>query len=76
MQKDKMEWKPIKVDKPENKHFIKDFNLYTKSLVIVKKNGHETVRWKNLEKVWRLLRDKDKYFDYVTSEIRKFMENS
>jgi len=76
MQEDKLEWKAIKVDNPGNKHFINDFDLYTKSLVVVEKIGNKTVRWKNLEKVWQLLRDKDRYFDYVTSEIQKFMENS
>ncbi|MEF8824001.1 MAG: nitrophenyl compound nitroreductase subunit ArsF family protein [Desulfohalobiaceae bacterium] len=71
-----LRWKTVKVDHPENKHFVKDYNLYTKSVVIVEKNGDETVRWKNLEKVWRLLQDKKAYFDYVTGEIKAFMEKS
>lgn len=72
----KLQWKTVNVDEPENEHFTKDFNLYTKSLVIVEQNDGETVRWKNLEKVWQLLRDKDKYFDYVTTGVRAFMEKS
>jgi len=72
----RLQWKTVKVDKPENEHFTKDFNLYTKSLVIVEQNDGETVRWKNLDKVWQLLRNKDKYFDYVTTETKAFMEKS
>jgi hypothetical protein len=71
-----LQWKTVNVEKPENEHFAKDFNLYTKSLVIVEQNDGETVRWKNLDKVWQLLRDKDKYFDYVTTETKAFMEKS
>ena len=76
LQNGKLSWKPVKVDQAGNKHFIKDYNLYTKSVVIVEKNGDETVRWKNLKKVWNLLRDKDTFFDYVTGEIKAFMEKS
>ena len=76
VQSGKLEWKPVNIDKEKNKHFIQDFNLYTKSLIIVEKNDGKTERWENLKKVWNLLRDKDRYFDYVSSNIRKFMENS
>ncbi|MGM0454230.1 MAG: nitrophenyl compound nitroreductase subunit ArsF family protein [Thermodesulfobacteriota bacterium] len=72
----RLDWRTVNVDKPENKHFTKDFNLYTKSVVIVEQSDGETVRWKNLEKVWQLLRDKGKYTDYVSDEIRTFMEKS
>lgn len=71
-----LDWRTVNVDKPENKHFVKDFNLYTKSVVIVEQKDGETLRWKNLEKVWRLLRDQEKYADYVRSEIQSFMEKS
>src|SRR6056297_935331 len=71
-----LQWKTVNIEKPENKHFARDFHLYTKSLVIVEQNDGETVRWKNLDKVWQLLRDKDKYFDYVTTETMEFMEKS
>ncbi len=72
----RLDWRTVNVDKPENKHFIKDFNLYTKSVVIVEQKDGETMRWKNLEKVWRLLRNEEKYADYVSDEIRSFMEKS
>lgn len=72
----RLDWRTVSVDKPENRHFIKDFNLYTKSVVIVEQKDGETLRWKNLEKVWQLLRNKEKYADYVSDEIRSFMEKS
>lgn len=72
----RLDWRTVNVDKPENKHFTKDFNLYTKSVVIVEQNDGETLRWKNLDKVWQLLRDKKKYTDYVNNEIQAFMEKS
>jgi len=76
LQSGELRWETVKVDQPENKHFIDDFKLHTKSLVIVEKNGDKTLRWKNLEKVWRLLRDKKAFSDYVTGGIKAFMEKS
>ena len=68
-------WKPINVEKPENRHFTKDYNLYTKSLIIAEMNGKKQVRWKNLTKVWELLRNQQKFFSYVTEEVRYYLEN-
>ena len=66
----------INTDLPENAHFIEDYQLYTKSLVIAEfKNGRQ-VRWKNLTGVWNYLNDREKFYDYVRSEIRAYLESS
>jgi hypothetical protein len=63
-------WKELNVEQPENRHFIHEFQLYSSSLVIVKKDGKKTVSWKILQDVWRLVRDENKFSDYVTNEIK------
>jgi len=70
----RLEWRAVNVEKPENKHFVEDFGLYTKSLIIVEQKNGEPVRWENLEDVWQLYRDKEKYFNYVSSKTQAFME--
>ncbi|MGM0643451.1 MAG: nitrophenyl compound nitroreductase subunit ArsF family protein [Thermodesulfobacteriota bacterium] len=72
----KLQWRAINVEKPDNKHFIQDFKLYTKSVIIAEYRNGEAVRWENLEKVWNLYQDKEKYFDYVAGQTRTFMESS
>jgi len=69
-----MRYEAVNVDEPANAHFVKDFSLYTKSLVIVEQKDGKTRRWKNLEKVWEYLRDQDRFAQYVVSEIKAFME--
>ncbi len=71
-----LQWMAVNVEKPENKHFIKDFQLYTKSVVIAEYKEDKPVRWVILDKVWQLYGDKEKYFDYLSSETRSFMEKS
>jgi hypothetical protein len=68
-------WRPINVEEPENKHFIKQYSLFTKSLIITEVKGGKEIRWKNLNKVWELLRNREKFFSYVTEEVRKYLEN-
>lgn len=71
-----LDWRTVNVQKPENKHFIDDFQLYTKSVVIVEQQDGATIRWHNLDKVWHLLRDQEQFSRYVFKEIQGFMEKS
>ncbi|MFA5276687.1 MAG: nitrophenyl compound nitroreductase subunit ArsF family protein, partial [Candidatus Omnitrophota bacterium] len=64
----------INTDKKENRHFINDYQLYTKSLVIsLIENGKE-VKSKNLVKIWDYVGNKQKFFDYVAGEINSFLQ--
>lgn len=70
----KLEFKAINVEDKGNEHFTKDYQLYTKSLVIsLVKDGKE-VKSKNLTKIWDYVGDKQMFFDYVTGEIKDFLK--
>lgn len=66
-------WQAVDFEKKANKHFVKDFQLYTKSLVLVDEARGEQLRWKNLPKIWELWRDKDAFFTYVQDETRAYL---
>ena len=66
-------WKIVKVDEPQNRHFIQDYQLYTKSVVLVRYRDGKQVEWKNLDKVWNLLGDKVAFQDYITGEVKAFI---
>ena len=65
----------INIDLPENKHFTEDYQLYTRSLIIAEFKDGKQVNWKNLTKVWDYLNDRDKFYEYVKSEIQKYLEH-
>ncbi len=70
----KLEFKVVNVEERDNEHFVNDYGLYTKSLVLSKvKNGKEA-GWKNLDKIWELVGNKQVFIDYVTREIREFQK--
>jgi len=74
LKEDRLLWKPVNVEKPENRHFIKEYSLFTKSLIITRVKGEKQTKWENLDKVWRFLGDQEKFFVYVTQKVRNYMD--
>jgi len=66
-------WRPTNYDKKDNEHFIKDYELFTKSLILSRARNGEEIDWKNLDKIWRLVGSKDKFIKYVQDEARDFL---
>jgi len=66
--------KAINVEEKENEHFVNDYQLYVKALIISRvKNGKE-IQHKNLTKIWEYVRDKKKFSNYVTTEINDYLK--
>jgi len=72
----KLEFKEINIEKRGNEHFVNDYKLYTKSLILsLVKDGKE-IRSKNLDKIWELARNKKKFIEYVTAEVNALMKDT
>ena len=69
-------WRVVNTDEKENAHFVKDFELVTKSLVLAEIRNGEVVRFENLKLIWQLVRDQDGFLKYVRDSTRDFMEKS
>jgi hypothetical protein len=66
-------WRVVNYDQKGNEHYIKDYSLYTKALILSRvRNGRE-VQWKNLDKIWELVGDREKFIAYVQEETRTFL---
>jgi len=70
----RLAWRVVNVEEPENEHFVKDFELVTRSLVLAEYRDGEVIRWENLKQVWQLVRDKEQFLEYVRSSTRKFLQ--
>jgi len=70
----RLEWQVVNVDDPQHRHFTPDYQLYTKSVIVVDRANGQQVRWKNLPKVWELLQDEKGFRLYVQSEVRGYLE--
>jgi hypothetical protein len=72
----RLEFRPVNIEEPENKHFIQDYQLVTRSLVLSLMSDGKETKWKNLADVWKLVRDKDKFFQYVKDEVEHFLKET
>ncbi|MCP4137594.1 MAG: hypothetical protein GY754_41890 [bacterium] len=67
-------WRPVNIDKAENEHYIKDFDLYTKSVIVENKNKSKKTEWKLLDKTWNYLRDETGFRKYIREEVQAYIQ--
>jgi len=66
-------WRPVNVQLPENRHFIQDYQLFTKSVVVARFVNGERRQHKNLQRIWELVGDKSAFQKYVHDEVRALL---
>lgn len=69
-------WLPVNLEEGGNSRYIREYQLFTRSLVLVRiKNGRQ-VEWKNLINAWVVLNDEATFRSYVEQEVRAYLEAS
>ena len=66
-------FRAVNVEEKGNEHFVKEYQIYTKSVVLVDERSGKQVAWKNLPKIWELLVDRTKFMRYVQAETRGYL---
>jgi hypothetical protein len=72
----KLEFKAINVEDKGNGHYLKDYQLYTKSLILSLVKEDKQIKWTNLNKIWEYVGDKQKFSDYVKGEVTDLLKES
>jgi hypothetical protein len=68
-----LEIQVVNYEKPQNKHFMQDYKLVSKSLVLVNMVNGKQTEWTNLKTVWQLTERKDAFLNYVRKEVRNYL---
>lgn len=68
-----IEFLPVNLEIPENEHFIDDFQLAARTIVLERIVDGERKDYLNLHRVWELVKDREAYVTYVQDETGKFM---
>ena len=66
-------WHSLDMEKPENEHFVYDYSLAMPSLVLVLTKEEIEIDWKRLDDTWSLIRNKEKFVDYVVEETQGYL---
>ncbi|UCF81644.1 MAG: hypothetical protein JSV08_04315 [Acidobacteriota bacterium] len=69
----RLTWRALNVEEPENEHFVRDFELATRSVVLVEVKNGKTEKWKSLDKVWKLVGDKEAFVAYIQKETADYL---
>lgn len=69
----RLEWQVVNVQLPENRHFVQDYQLFTKSVVLVHIAGGKQQSYKILNDVWELVGDKARFQAYIDKETRGYL---
>ncbi|MCK7470046.1 MAG: hypothetical protein MZU95_03995 [Desulfomicrobium escambiense] len=70
----KVVYKKIDLDDAANKHYIKDYKLFTKAVVLSRsKKWQEKLNLRNLSDIWTKLGNEKAFKDYVTKEIKSYI---
>ena len=67
-------WRTVNVDRSENGHYVGDYELVSKAVVLSWVVGGKEVRWKKLDEIWQKVNDKKSYLQYVRGSIEEFLE--
>lgn len=72
--KGRLQFKLVNVQFPENRHFVKDYQLFTKSLVLVRLEKGRQAEYKVLNDTWELVGNKQAMQGYVEHEVRDYLK--
>lgn len=70
----KIVMKIINTETKGNEHFMNDYKLFTKSVVLALVKDGKEVKFLNLAKVWDFLRSSERFKAYLKDEISKYLK--
>lgn len=71
----RLEWRVVNIEAPGNEHYVQAFQLSTRSVVLERVAGGKRQEWKNLQRVWELVRgDKEIFLKHIQDETRGYLE--
>ena len=74
MAKGRLQFQLVNIQLAENRHFVKDYQLFTKSLVLVRFDKGKQAEYKILNDTWELVADKLAMQGYVEREVRDYLK--
>jgi hypothetical protein len=71
-----LEFKSLNTDERQNRHFINDYKLVTKALVITLVKGGKEQKYDNLTGIWQNVGSQVSFYDYVRTNVEKYLKEA
>jgi hypothetical protein len=72
----RLTWRVVNYESPGNEHFATQYEIFAPTVVLVETRDGSRQRWKNLDRVWELVDDKDAFVQYVQSETETMLQGA
>ena len=69
-------FRTVNFDRPENKHFIDDYGLAFKTVVVSEQHQGRETRWEKYDRVWDLVDEPEAFAAYLQAGIRSQLESN
>jgi len=69
-------FRPLNYDLPENAHYLQDYKLPCPSLVLVRQEFGKDLKWKMLGQIWTLVETSTAFDQYVGKEVDNYLSDS
>lgn len=73
LERGEVEFRVINTDAPGNGHFVDDYKLVSKTVIVSDTLDGKERSWANLDQVWDLLNEPEKFHQYVAEAVRKHL---
>jgi hypothetical protein len=70
----RVELKVVNVEEPGNEHFIRDYELVSRSVVVARYEDGQQRNWKRLDEVWQLVRDKEAFIRFMQEQTSNLLK--
>jgi hypothetical protein len=71
----RLAWRTANIEEKPHRHFAEAYHLVA-AVVVSERRGGREVRAKDLDRVWDLRFDRDRFVQYVAEEVRPFLEGT
>jgi len=68
-----VEFRAVNVEESNNEHYVQDYQLATRSVVLSRLRNDKQDTWKNLDQVWTLVRSPEAFQRYVIDETKQLL---
>jgi hypothetical protein len=65
----------INLDGPGNEHFVQDYRLISKTVIVSDRAKGQEVKWENLQEVWSKQKDEPAFEAYVVDAVRRHLSS-
>ena len=72
----RLEFQIVNIDEPANEHFVHDFALDARAIVLARHDKDEPEQWKRLDRMWELVSDKDEFVQYIQTETQAMLASN